>query len=465
MNLRFLSSSKSSIDFKVLAVFLAVVFLLGGGARADIASLVLLRPLSVVLAGWWILRLDRAALSRHRWFLLFAGVTFGLLLLHMIPLPPSLWQSLPQRDLVERIDAAVGLGEVWRPLTLAPDAARNALWSLFVPFAVGLGMLRLDGRERRTMLAVVLGLGAMSLALSLLQVFAPSASVLWFYRVTNNGSPVGLFANRNHAAVFLAALLPLATAWAMQQGDEKRAVLKRTALVVAVVLVGLVELVSGSRAGIVAYGAAILASVLLLPTEWKPARRRAKAPPAFLGRPRRSALIAVVAFGALLVALLLLLGGQATALSRLFDSGTGDFRPMFWRRTTAMIGEYFPLGSGSASFVEAYRAGELPGDVMRSYANHAHNDYLEIALTLGIPGILLVAAILAFIVFRLLAAWRIAPVPGSNVRLARAAGAALVIFAGASIVDYPLRVPSLSAFAVVALFWLVSPRSAGRDSS
>ena len=40
---------------------------------------------------------------------------------------------------------------------------------------------------------------------------------LWFYRITNNGFPVGLFANRNHAAVFLAALLPLATAWALGQ--------------------------------------------------------------------------------------------------------------------------------------------------------------------------------------------------------------------------------------------------------
>ena len=462
MNQRFFPSLKSSIDFKVLAVFLALVFLVGGGARADIASLVILRPLAVVLAGWWIVRLDRTAVSRDRWFIVFSAATFGLLLLHLVPLPPSLWHALPQRDLVARIDAVAGLGEVWRPLTLAPDAAWNALWSLFVPLAAGLGMMRLDGQERRAMLTVVLALGAASLALSLLQAFAPSASVLWFYRITNTGSPVGLFANRNHAAVFLAALLPLATAWTLGQSDEKRAAAKRVALAVAVVLVGLVALVSGSRAGVVAYAAAIFASVLLFPAEWKPVRRRAKALPAWLGRPRRSGLIAVAVAGALVGALLLLIGGQTNALTRLFDNGTGDFRPMFWRRTVAMIGEYLPFGSGSASFVEVYRVGELPGDVMRSYANHAHNDYLEIALTLGIPGVLLVACALAFIALRLLRAWRIPPVPGRNIRLARAAGAALAIFAAASIVDYPLRVPSLAAFAVIAMFWLTQARDGSR---
>lgn len=441
-----------------------LLFLIGGGSRADISSLVLVRPIAVVLCAWWALRLDGAALKANRWFFFFAAATFALGFIHLIPLPPAMWRALPGREIVSQIDSVAGLGDVWRSLTLAPTAATNAMWSLFVPLAAGLGMANLSATERRAILPVVLVMATVSLAVSLLQIFAPGAGFLWFYRITNSGSPVGLFANRNHNAVFLASVVPLVVAWAIALGAEQRAAFKRALAAVFIVMVAIVELVSGSRSGIIVFAAAICASALLLPVSWTPKRRTAHTLPKWILSPRRTAMIALAVFAPLAALFGARTMTDTNALARLTDSGTGDFRPVIWEQTWSHIVEYLPFGSGLGSFVEAYRLGERPSDIMPSYINHAHNDFLEIALTTGIPGILLLAAFLAFLAWKAALAWRMSPTPGSHVRFARAASASIGVLVAASFVDYPIRTPSIVAFFVIAVFWLLSPRAGQRST-
>jgi len=453
------SPSSHSLDFRLLAGFVAMLFLLGGGSRADLSTLVIIRPVAVLLAAWWGLRIMGRSSGADRWFVRFALATFALALLHLAPLPPALWRALPGHELVARVDEVAKLGDVWRPLTIAPDAAANALWSLFVPLAAGLGMMHLQPAERRSMATVVLAMAGLSLALSLAQAFAPSMSFLWFYRITNSGLPVGLFANRNHNAVFLAAMVPLAAAWAVGAPEGRGRTALRALAAAGAMLAAIVVLVGGSRAGVIGLAAGLGGAALLMPLTLdgvrntkEAARQRRKF------TPRMAGLIAamVVVPAALLVIGLQL--GDTGAVGRLTDSGTGDFRPAIWRTTAGLVPQYLPFGSGLGSFVEAYLAGEPPAQMMEQYINHAHNDVLEIALSLGVPGLVLLAAAVVFVSLMAIASWRAKPVAGSHVRLSRGAGFVLGILIVASAVDYPLRVPSLAATGVIALFWLVLPR-------
>ena len=122
-------------------------------------------------------------------------------------------------------------------------------------------------------------------------------------------------------------------------------------------------------------------------------------------------------------------------------------------------GELFPFGSGMGSFVEIYKVYEPYNLLSPNYFNHAHNDYMEIWVTGGLPAvlILLIAAIL------LLSAVRLAIRPDQRMSssrddliLLRTGVSVLTLLAIASVGEYPLRTPSLAVFAALAVAWIVS---------
>ena len=73
--------------------------------------------------------------------------------------------------------------------------------------------------------------------------------------------------------------------------------------------------------------------------------------------------------------------------------------------------------------------------------NHAHNDYLEVLLELGVPGGLLILTFLAWWGRRAVQIWR----SGSTTPFAWAAMVATATLLAHSIVDYPLRTAGLGS--------------------
>jgi O-antigen ligase len=127
--------------------------------------------------------------------------------------------------------------------------------------------------------------------------------------------------------------------------------------------------------------------------------------------------------------------------------------------TTRAIADSFPVGTGLGTFQTVYRRYENPDRVTRQYANHAHNDYVEFVLELGIVGLLLILAFIAWWAMALVRVWR-SEVPGAG--LARAATVAIGVVLLHSIVDYPLRTSAIAAVIGFACALLVpAPR---RDS-
>lgn len=456
-----------------LIIFMALVVLLGGSARADIATLIVLRPLTVLAAGFALYRLARADWQANRGPLAILFLALGLAAVQLVPLPSAVWSALPGRGVVAAIDQAAGLGDVWRPLTLDPAMTANALWSLFAPLAAFALAVRHDLVTDRTVQRALLALGLLSGLLGVLQFAGGPSSPFYYYRVTNNGSAVGFFANRNHQAVFLATLLPLIAAYVSRilrapvrrrhdRSDERKWPVIGAAGAAAM-LVPMI-LATGSRAGLVGLALGFAASLALL---WRPVQ------PAETGvaKPRNAGLArwarpAAALLGALFIGAMLALVGmqQDNSVSRALgqDQEDAELRWPLWRIASDLAGDGMPLGYGLGSFVRVFQVHE-PGEFLSTYyVNHAHNDYLEVAMDSGLPGALLLAALVMLVAWRALRAWRRPATENAQVN-ARAASAALLILALASAVDYPVRTPLMACWTalLVAMVW-AGTRTAGR---
>lgn len=124
-----------------------------------------------------------------------------------------------------------------------------------------------------------------------------------------------------------------------------------------------------------------------------------------------------------------------------------------------MLRDFMPIGSGFGSFDPVFRMYEPDELLHPGYFNHAHNDWLELALTGGLPALLLLAAFILWAGWRLYSSFR---TPASDPALrVRSGGLVLLVLAGASVSDYPLRTPILAALLALACAWLA--RSGGEQ--
>ncbi len=386
----------------------------------------------------------------YRFLFLMTAAIFVLMIMHLLPLPPQIWGALPGRAIVAEVDKAAQLGAVWRPISLVPTATWNAFYSLFVPLAVLLLGVQLTREQRFHLLPLVLGIGLVSGFLGLLQSIGAPGGPLYLYRVTSAGSAVGLFANRNHQAVFLASLFPMLAIFATVDVPSEQERNRKLGLVIAAgaVLIPLI-LVTGSRAGLIIGLLGLGLAVLLYGRSEGVAVDRRKL--ANIGPRRIIVAFAVLGLGALTVAM-----ARAEAVRRLFaPDQTEDLRFRLWQPVAEMAWKYFPAGSGIGSFVEVYQVDEPYQLLNPTYLNHAHNDVLEVYLTAGLPGMLLVA-------FAALAFCRLAYVrvrssigAGRGVIFGRLGATIVALLVLASLGDYPLRTPSLMCLFVIATLWLV----------
>lgn len=436
-----------SARFASLAGFLVATFVLGGGARGDIASLLLLRPLAVLVCGYALVTLDRSSLAAHRGLLAWFAAVVALVVVHLVPLPPAIWHALPGRSLLIAVDAATGNAGAWRPLTIVPDDAMNALFSLTIPAAVLLLGIQLPQRDRNRLVPWLLGLIVASGILGLLQAIGPERGPLYFYAITNPGQPVGLFSNRNHASLLLACLAPLAATWLLESPTDRR---RMVIGLIATATLAPLAIAAGSRAGLVLTVVGLAGSLVLL---WRGDLAHAD---------RRFVTRAALGAGAILVAVSasLLIFSHAASVDRLLaDNQGGDLRFRSWPVVLAVARDFFPWGSGAGSFATAFQIREPVALLKPTYFNHAHNDLLEVYATTGIPGMILLGVGVIAVGLAAWAAWRRDPAKSAaNLRharaLARMASLILGLIAIASLVDYPLRTPSLAAFAMVMALWL-----------
>jgi O-Antigen ligase len=443
----------SPVQFWALGLLLIVASVSGGSSRSDVQSLTILQPLSFAACGLAVSMLSMAHARQYRWLLGCFGAVIFLLLLHVIPLPPHLLAAMPGREVLTSIDTKTGLAETWRPLSLAPAQSWSSVVSIVAPLAVVLLGIQLDRRDLYRLLPLVIALGAFSGVIGLLQLISGSESSLYLYEVTNNGAAVGLFANRNHSALLLACLFPMLAIYSVLPNDNRKRLINRPLLAVsfAIVLVPLI-LVTGSRSGLLMSMAALLGAFALYMTgsQLQPTGRK---PPMAKSLP-------LVLLGLAIVCLVLatLVFSRAEAIDRLvIESAADEQRGGFWSASVQFMQSYMPWGSGSGSFAVLYQM-EEPWDLLdTTYLNRAHNDILEIIITLGLPGGMFVIAGGVFLGWRAILLWFRGDVKRRSVLIARMASLTIILMIGASIVDYPIRTPFLMCVLALLVLWLVEP--------
>jgi len=442
------------VPFVALVAFLILTFLTGGSSRADVTSLVILLPAAVLCCGIAAWGLRPQHLAAYRGPALLMAATLVLTASHLVPLPPALWHALPGRELIVEHDRLLGFTGLWRPVSFNPAGTRDVLYGLAVPLAVLLLGVRLGQDRLARLLPVVIVFGCLSGLWAILQFAGGLDSIFYTYRVSNPDVATGAFANRNHQALFLAALYPLLGVFATSQPengtrrDSARG--KRiSALGIAVFLLPLI-IVGGSRIGLVAAMAGMVAGALFYAT----------AVPRERGGGRgRSVFRVALGLGAVAVVgllALMLFTARTAAFDRVFQaSSTQELRFKVWPIIAELVGRYFPVGSGIGSFVPVFQVAEPDAILRPTYLNHAHNEGLEIALTAGLPGMLLMAAALVALVV-----WtRRAFARGGTEKLAQGGVAVIMLLVLGSLTDYPLRTPFLSCVLVVASLWAAAPQA------
>lgn len=410
------------------AVLLVFSFVFGGASRDHALRLAVVElaalPLLVLAAG----RLIRTGLWReHRFALGLLAAIVAIPLLQLVPLPPATWTSLPGRDqLVLALDLA-GLQPGWIPLTVAPDPTWRSALALIPPAAMFTAALAISPSLRARFAALCVAAAVLSILLGVAQL-ASGGERLYPWETTSAGSVTGFFANRNHLASMILAVLPfgmvLGTA-SPRRGDGDRRAMWSAALFVGVVIIALAAI--RSRAGIMLF-APVMATSLL--AAWIATGR---------GRPAPALLLLLGAAGAALTAVAAL---ALPPIMARFESQDSLLRVDRWHVVAEAAQTYLPLGSGIGSFDAVYRSVEPLRELDFSFFNQAHNDYLETWLEAGWLG---AAVILGFFVWYFRRTWSAWQAPPSGERdLQRAASIAIAVFLMHSIVDYPLRTAALA---------------------
>lgn len=441
----------NALDLRQLVIpaYLFLCLLLGGSAQAVWGNMVL-QLLGLAIIFWALVEPRSQRLlppARHLLWLAIAAI--AVVLVQLVPLPVSVWSALGPRGPIVEGYRILGIEPPSLPISLAPYRTVDSLLMAIPPLAVIVGVVRLKAFRSVFAAGAIIAGTVAGICLSALQVStAQSANSPWYlYPVTNIGFGVGFFANANHMASllllclpFIAALVPAARGTHVQRFTAFAAIAAALALLI---LIGIA--LNGSLAG---YGLVVpvaLASLLLV---IRP------------GSPARGAIIGLaVAFTVAAVGILATSGIGGGKFGVQADESAGS-RIEIWGPTLGIARDYLPFGTGLGTFRPVYAMNEDPASVISTYVIHAHNDYAEWVMELGVPGVILLLLFLAWWLKAVITVWRRVD-SGPFARAASIASAALLAH---SLVDFPLRTSALASAFALCLALLADRRPAQQSS-
>ncbi|HEY0117094.1 MAG TPA: O-antigen ligase family protein [Allosphingosinicella sp.] len=436
----------------VVGPLLLALCILFGGASAEGDAPALILQLGAIMILFWALLVRPQTLQpsarRLQWFML---AMLAVLLVQLVPLPPGIWQALPGRERIAQGYQVLGLPLPWLPLSLASHETTLRLLWILPPLALCLAIVRLGAYRASAIAWVIVGMAGLSTLIGALQVAGGLDSGWYLYRVTNRGTAVGLFANRNHMATLLLCAIPFLAALAVRSRGSARSYKKSAGTMVLLGTLGLLMLfglaINTSLAGLGLAVPVTGASLLLLWT------RQRRVP---IWAPIAGALLTAVAVAAVFLAPL---GNNLTS------QGAADESQSRYHSigiTVEAGNDYFPVGSGVGTFVDIYRLYEEAGRVDPVYMNHAHSDFAEIYLETGVPGLLVLIAFLIWWGGRAIQVWRAGERSNPFTRAATIATGAIIAH---SLVDYPLRTTAIAAIFAVGLALMTEARSTAATTS
>lgn len=417
------------IRSKILLGLFAVSAFIGGNSAINGLTLLPLAAISCIFVTvlFSILQIFRRSL----WPFWLCAVVLGLVwIASYIFIPPSL------KDLI--LESYEISGES-RNLILG---STNAFWTSGFQ---GLGALSLflaavvafQNREKYFLYAI-LALALISALLGVFQ-FSSGGSVLNFYRTPHITNAPGIFANRNHTALFASIAISIALFFVFRRDRSEKDEGSSSPfalwwIVVAFLFVHV--LATSSRAGL----ALAFASILLTTAFFYPMDRKGKL---------RFGVGSLVAIGSLYG--LTQIPRVQDVLSR-YDTVTEDGRWFIWAESWDRLVAYWPRPIGSMMYQDVMIITETPEDIKPYLLNHAHNEYIEWLLEFGImaPVVFLAFCLVIF------ASFRFTKRSNHSNSTQKLGLIWILLILGHSIVDYPLRVPTLGLVFAIALSFIAA---------
>jgi O-antigen ligase len=437
----------SRVRSAVAPLYLLACLILGGSAQGAWQN-ALLQLAGIVILSWAALRpKNPQAAAQTKLLLLIVIAGIALVALQLVPVPPSTW-SHGARARIGEDYAVLGRSPPWLPLSFAPYGSLTALLCLIPPMAVFAAIARLNAYRASWLAGALLAGTVAGIMLGTLQVASGGQSSAWYpYPETNFGSAVGFFANANHMASLLLISLPFLAA--IGAAARHRTIQHYSALLSIVAALGLL-LVFGivlnrSLAGYLLAVPVLAGSAIIILPRANATRRIA---------------IAVAALSVIGAVVALASSDIATKGKISQDATTSvQSRHVILATSSKAIADYMPLGSGVGSFARVYQLYESPDAVTTDYVVHAHNDYVELALELGAPGILLMLVFLAWWLRAASNVWR-SRTATAFAQAASIASAAVLVH---SLVDFPLRTAAISACFAMCAALLVERQQPARS--
>lgn len=428
-----------SLGQGAILTYLAAVLLLGGAGAAGFGANGLLEIAGAGLMAWIWWKRPGTAATRTGLRLFLAALAL-IAAIQFLPLPPALWTLIPGRAAIASGFELARMPLPWLTLSLDPWSTLQSLVWWIPALALFMAMRSSDAPSTRHAVWVIAAVAYASVLVAGLQVYQNTGYV---YTVTNRGNGVGAFSNSNHFGTFmLMAIALIAAQWlhdSRDNGADKKALARPLQLsaLLAPLVIGV--FLSNSLACILLLIPMICGVYLL-------------------ARPELTLRWPWLLAGGLLfsVGLVWLLASGLVANDLMNTSATaGISRGEFLRNGLRILADFAPFGSGLGTFRELYPWYEDHAKVGTTYANHAHNDLLELLIETGVFGLVLVLLFARWFASTAWSLWR-----GFRREHRVALGSTLAIAAvmAHSLIDYPLRTAAISS--LIALCCVVARRPA-----
>ena len=345
--------------------------------------------LALVTLTWW--RVEGAARPVPALLRVALAILAATPLLQLIPLPATWWAALPGHGPYAAALESIGALDGWRAISINANATQYAGLALIPPLAVFLAVRELSRRQLRKLVVVFVAMALAQALLGILQVGVGRDSILALGNPWAGGAATGTYVNKNHFAALMAMALPVLVAfWAAEtlpqldaQGERlrehprhaDRRLARRLVWSLLIVLVLAALFFTRSRAGMGTGLAAFAAASFVLVWGAGPIAIRIS--------------LAVVAGLALALAAYV---GLTPVLERFApDDLTMSYEGRLRLAVAAVRGglDFLPVGSGLGTFADVFP--RYQAEAFVGYIDHAHNDYAEAFLEMGVAGVAVIA--------------------------------------------------------------------------
>ena len=366
--------------------------------------------------------------------LLFAMIGLSLyIVFQLIPLPFSI-VTKASPEMKEIISLFPHTIPVSHSISIYPFATETAFSRLLAYLMVfSMAVFGIQDRERLyRMLKVLAVFGFLLAVFGIIQHTTGNGKIYWFRELTHGGSPFGPFVNRNHFAGFIGMVIPLSLGVGlMSRSLEKKIMYAFFSITMTVAL-----FFSLSRGGIVSFFAGIMVFAFVVFGKTYSVRR----------------LVPVFLFIIILASYLLYLG-IAPIIDRFSQTDvSNEQRLLAWQGVLSALKDYPVFGSGLGTFQYIFKIYKPDG--LYLYWDHAHNDYLELLLEIGIVGTIIVAIFFFFELKTILKT----PWEGKEIYLHAAFLSSITTIAVQSVVDFNLQIPS-NAIAIFLILGMAASLS------